>query len=100
MQLKKLVLNFFTPCSIKVAQYSIELAQCSTKVAQYSTKVGIKIFSSKHIHAGSSFKDLVAKNPRVKTDLKSDAQFKRYGFLKIQKTEIIAREPVSFEERI
>lgn len=64
----------------KVAACSIKVAQCSILVAQYNIKVGIKKISSKHIHAGSSFKDLVAMNPMVKTGLNSDMWFKRYGF--------------------
>ena len=64
----------------KVAPYSTKVAQCSTKVTQYSTKIGIKKISSKHIHAGSSFKDIVVMNPTVKTELNSDVWFKRYGF--------------------
>ena len=87
---KKLGLKKITPCSIKVAQ-------SSTKVAQYSVNVGIKKILSKHTHAGSSFKDLVAKNSTVKTDLNFDARFERYGFLKIRKTKIIVREAVSFK---
>ena len=75
MQIQKLVLEKVARCSTKVAQYS-------TKVALYSTKVGIKKISSKHTHAGSSFKDLVAKKSTVKMDLNSDARFERYGFLK------------------
>ena len=74
MQIQKLVLQKVARCSTKVAQYS-------TKVAPYSTKVGIKKISSKHTHAGSSFKDLVARVPAVKTDLNSDARFERYSFL-------------------
>ena len=77
--------------------YSIKVAQCSTEVAQYSAKVGIKKISSKHTHRGSSFKDLVAKNSTVKTDLNYDARFERYGFLKIQNTKIIIRETISFK---
>ena len=73
---KKLGLKKIAPCSTKVAQ-------SSTEVAQYSAKVGNKKISSKHIHAGSSFEDLVAMNPKVKTDLNSNVWFKRYDFLKI-----------------
>ena len=76
MQIQKLVLKKVAQCNTKVAQYS-------TKVAQYSTKVGIEKNSSKHTHMESSFKDLVTKNPPVKTDLNSDTWFERYGFLKI-----------------
>ena len=76
MQIQKLVLQKVARCSTKVAQYS-------TKVAPYSTKVGIKFFLSKHIYAGSSFKDLVAMNSTVKTELNSDVWFKRYGFKRI-----------------
>ena len=83
----KLVLKKVAPCSIKVAQYS-------TLFAPYSTKVGIKKISPKHIHAGSSFKDLVAMNPTVKTELNSDMWFKRYDFLKIEQTKINVRESV------
>ena len=75
MQIQKLVLEKVARCSTKVAQYS-------TKVAQYSTKVGIEKNSSKHAHAGSSFKDLVTRNPMAKTDLNFDAWFKRYEFFK------------------
>ena len=67
----------------KVAQCSTKVAQYSTKVAPYSTKVGIEKISSKHTHVGSSFKDLVTRNPTVKTDLNFDAWFERYDFLKI-----------------
>lgn len=77
MQIQKLILQKVARCIIKVAQYS-------TKVAPYSIKVGIKIFLSKHAHAGSSFKDLVARVPAVKTDLNSDARFERYDFLKFK----------------
>ena len=75
MQIKKLVLK-------KVARYSIKVAQYSTKVAPYSMKVDIEKNLSKHTHVGSSFKDLVAKNPTVKIDLNFDAWFERYDFLK------------------
>ena len=73
-----------------------KVARCSTKVAPNSTKVGIEKNLSKYTHAGSSFKDLVARISMVKTDLNSDARFERYGFLKIRKTKIIVREAVSF----
>ena len=76
MQLQKLVLK-------KVALYNTKVAQCSTEVAPYSIKVSIKKISLKHIHAGSSFKDLAAKNPTEKTDLNFDVRFGRYGFFKI-----------------
>ena len=76
MQIQKLVLEKVARCSTKVAQYS-------TKVAPYSIKVGIKFFSSKHTHVGSSFKDLAARNPMMKTDLNLDARFERYDFSKI-----------------
>ena len=75
----------------------LKLHKAVLKLHKYSAKVGIKKISSKHTHAGSSFKDLVAKNSTVKTDLNSDARFERYGFLKIRKTKIIVREAVSFK---
>ena len=77
MQIQKLVLEKVARCSIKVGQYNI-------KVAPYSTKVGIGKISSKYTHAGSSFKDLVARVPAVKTDLNSDERFERYDFLKFR----------------
>ena len=79
----------------KIAPCSTKVAQSSTEVAQYSAKVGNKKISSKHIHAGSSFEDLVAMNPTVKTDLNSDVWFKRYDFLKIEVAKINVRESVS-----
>ena len=66
----------------KIAQSSTKVVPCSNRVAQYSTKVGIKN-PSKHTHVRSSFKNLVAGIPAVKTDLNSEKQFKRYDFLKI-----------------
>ena len=77
MQIQKLVLKKVARCSTKIAQYN-------TKIAQYSTKVGIEKISSKYTHVGSSFKDLVARVPAVKTDLNSDERFKRYAFLKFR----------------
>lgn len=76
MQLQKLVLK-------KVASFNTKVGQCSTKVAPHSTKVGIKKISSKHTHAASSFKDLAARNPMVKTGLNFDARLERYDFLEI-----------------
>ena len=75
---------------LKLHHVVIELHNIASKLAS-------KKKSSKHTHGGSSFKDLVAKNSTVKTDLNSGARFERYGFLKIRKTKIIIREVVSLK---
>ena len=56
----------------KVASCSTKVAQCSILIAPYNTKIDIKKNSLKHTHAGSSFQNLVAIYPTMKTDLNSD----------------------------
>ena len=60
-----------------------ELLMFNTNVASSSIKVAFEKKSSKHIHMGSSFEELVARNPAVKTVLRSDTRFKSCSFLKI-----------------
>ena len=55
--------------------FKIGFESCTmfNRVALYSIKIGIKKISSNHTHARSSFKNLIVRNPIVKTDLNSDA---------------------------
>ena len=43
---------------------------------------GSDFFSSKHINMGSSFEDLIATSPTMKTDPKSNIRFELQNFLK------------------
>ena len=59
-----------------------ELLLYSIKVASVAHKVARKKNWSKPTHMGSSFEELVARNPTVKTDLNFDILIKSYKFLK------------------
>ena len=63
----------------------------STKVVSIAPKVAQEKKSSKHVHIGSSFEELVAINAMVKADLNSDARIKSYGFLNFSKPQINVR---------
>ena len=65
----------------KNAPNSTKVAQCTNRVAPYSITVGIKKFV-KYTHAGSSFKDIVVRISKMKTDLNSNIRFKRYDLKK------------------
>ena len=64
------------------------LSGSCTSTASQLHKTGTKLHKkslSKHIHAGSSFEEHIARISVVKADLNFDIWFKSYGFFKKQK---------------
>lgn len=61
------------------------------KVALFNKKLLFEKYLSKYIQLRSSFEDLVAIEPTVKTDYNLDARFKNYGVLKKEQTELNTR---------
>ena len=85
--------HFFTLTNLigSPTRKKMKLPSYSTKVAFIGHKVASKKSSTKPIYMRSSFEELAARNPNVKTKLNFDASIKSYSFLNFLNTQINER---------